>query len=178
MGVSLQGYPIEEGNKVEIRRIAVNEFDDVGDLTSLAYLSGPEGQRTSAYIPSLRDVAARAAQATVLVAADGDRIVGTVTYVPARSPYAEFVDEDAVGIRMLAVHPAAQREGVGRALVEECLRLARAEGRSRVVLHTTPWMTAAQRLYERLGFDRAPERDWRPRPEVQLIGYVLELPDA
>ena len=114
----------------------------------------------------------------MLVAADGDHIVGTVTYVPARSPYAEFDDDDAVGIRMLAVHPTAQRLGVGRALVEECLRLARAQGRARVVLHTTPWMTTAQRLYERLGFERAPERDWRPRPEVQLIGYVLELPDA
>ena len=163
---------------MKIRRIAADEFDYVGKLTSGAYLSGPEGQRTSAYAPSLRDVAARAAHATVLVAADGDHIVGTVTYVPARSPYAEFDDDDAVGIRMLAVHPTAQRLGVGRALVEECLRLARAQGRARVVLHTTPWMTTAQRLYERLGFERAPERDWRPRPEVQLIGYVLELPDA
>jgi ribosomal protein S18 acetylase RimI-like enzyme len=163
---------------MEIRRIAADEFDYVGELTSGAYLSGPEGERARAYVPSLRDVAPRAAHASVLVAVDSDRIIGTVTYVPARSPYAEFDDEDAVGIRMRAVHPTAQRLGVGRALVEECLRLARAEGRARVVLHTAPWMTAAKRLYERLGFERAPERDWRPRPEVQLIGYVLELPDA
>jgi ribosomal protein S18 acetylase RimI-like enzyme len=163
---------------LEIRKIAAHELDYVGDLTTLAYLSGPEGQRARAYVPSLQDVATRAGQATVLVAAERDRIVGTITYVPAWSPYAEFDDEDAVGIRMLAVHPAAQRVGVGRALVEECLRLARAEGRARVVLHTTPWMTAAQRLYERLGFERAPKRDWHPRPEVELIGYVLELADA
>jgi ribosomal protein S18 acetylase RimI-like enzyme len=163
---------------VEIRKIAAHEFDYVGDLTSLAYLSGPEGQRTRGYVSSLRDVASRAVDATVLVAADGDRIVGTVTYVPARSPYAQFDDDDAIGIRMLAVDPAAQRVGVGRALVEECLRLARAEGRAQVVLHTAPWMTAAQRLYERLGFERAPERDRCPRPEVELIGYVLKLVDT
>jgi hypothetical protein len=36
-------------------------------------------------------------------------------------------------------------------------------------------MTAAHRLYERLGFMRAPERDWKPVPEVRLISYELAL---
>jgi hypothetical protein len=36
-------------------------------------------------------------------------------------------------------------------------------------------MTAAHRLYERLGFARAPARDWSPVPEVQLRVYELAL---
>jgi ribosomal protein S18 acetylase RimI-like enzyme len=36
-------------------------------------------------------------------------------------------------------------------------------------------MTAAQRLYERLGFTRLPERDWSPAPGVGLIVYSREL---
>ena len=36
-------------------------------------------------------------------------------------------------------------------------------------------MTAAQRLYERLGFTRLPERDWSPVPEIDLLVYSREL---
>jgi hypothetical protein len=32
-------------------------------------------------------------------------------------------------------------------------------------------MTPAHRLYERLGFTRAPEDDWSPVPGVQLLAY-------
>jgi hypothetical protein len=33
----------------------------------------------------------------------------------------------------------------------------------------------AHRLYERLGFRRAPERDWAPRRGIDLIGFQLDL---
>ncbi len=36
-------------------------------------------------------------------------------------------------------------------------------------------MTAARRIYERIGFVRDPERDWQPVPDIQLLGYVLPL---
>jgi hypothetical protein len=36
-------------------------------------------------------------------------------------------------------------------------------------------MTAAGRLYLRLGFVRTPERDWSPEPGVELITYGREI---
>jgi hypothetical protein len=36
-------------------------------------------------------------------------------------------------------------------------------------------MTAAHRIYERLGFTRIPERDWSPVPGVDLLAYRLDL---
>jgi hypothetical protein len=36
-------------------------------------------------------------------------------------------------------------------------------------------MAAAGRLYQRFGFMRTPERDWRPEPDVALITYSLEV---
>jgi hypothetical protein len=36
-------------------------------------------------------------------------------------------------------------------------------------------MTTAHRLYERFGFTRLPERDWRPEPGVELLVYSREL---
>jgi ribosomal protein S18 acetylase RimI-like enzyme len=44
-----------------------------------------------------------------------------------------------------------------------------------MVLSTDPRMTAANRLYERLGFARLPERDWSPAPDVDLLVYALDL---
>jgi hypothetical protein len=39
-------------------------------------------------------------------------------------------------------------------------------------------MTAAHRLYEDLGFVRAPELDMRPVPHILLIGFTLDLESA
>jgi hypothetical protein len=36
-------------------------------------------------------------------------------------------------------------------------------------------MTSAHRIYERLGFRRAPERDWSPVPGVDLMAFALRL---
>lgn len=40
---------------------------------------------------------------------------------------------------------------------------------------TRPGMKAAHRIYERVGFRRAPERDWYPRPEIELWVYSLSF---
>lgn len=126
------------------------------------------------YRASLADVAGRASAADVLVAVAGGRMLGTVTYVDGSdNAYAEFDDDDAAGMRMLAVDPAAQCRGVGAALVETCIDRARAGGRRVLVLHTTAVMDAARQLYERRGFRRAPARDWSPEPHVHLQGYEL-----
>ena len=114
-------------------------------------------------------------EADVLVALDGE-LVGCVTFVPdGSSPWAELLEEGEAGIRMLAVLPAAQGRGAGRALLDACVLAAGRLGRSALLLHTTPWMSAAHRLYERAGFERFPERDWLPVPEVPLLAYRLPL---
>jgi len=48
----------------------------------------------------------------------------------------------------------------------------------RVRLDTRTSMAAAQRLYERLGFQRDPEHDWSPAPGIQLQAYVLSLDES
>ena len=69
---------------------------------------------------------------------------------------------------MLAVARAAQGQGAGKALVRACIDEAREDGKAALVLHTTPWMTTAHRLYEGSGFYRDPERDWQVMPELLL----------
>ena len=36
-------------------------------------------------------------------------------------------------------------------------------------------MHDAHRLYERMGFVRTPDKDWEPRPGIDLITYAMEL---
>jgi ribosomal protein S18 acetylase RimI-like enzyme len=60
----------------------------------------------------------------------------------------------------------------------ECVSRARQSGAAAVTLHTTDMMRAAMRLYERLGFRRAPELDIQPAPGVVIKGYRLGLEAA
>jgi ribosomal protein S18 acetylase RimI-like enzyme len=163
---------------VVVRGIRRTEIARLSTITLAAY-AGLDGIDVGPYRTSLADVADRVRHAEVLVAVDGDRVLGGVTYVPdAGSPYAEFRDRDAAGMRMLAVDPAAQGRGVGADLVAACVRRARDSHRRRLVLHTTEAMTAAQRLYQQFGFERAARRDWRPQPHIVLLGYELVLEPA
>ena len=161
---------------MEIREARSDEFETIGELTVEAYRA--IGHVDPGYEDVLSDVADRARSASVLVADDAGRVIGAVTYVGNPGPYAEFDGDGDAGIRMLAVDPTRQRAGTGQALVAHCVARARREGKTRVVLHSTPAMTAAHRIYGRLGFVRTPAIDWQPTPTIELWGFVLELAEA
>jgi ribosomal protein S18 acetylase RimI-like enzyme len=76
---------------------------------------------------------------------------------------------------MLAVTPAARGRGVGKALVELCVRRSRELGFAGVRMSSMDLMTSAHRVYERIGFVRSPEDDWSPEPGVHLLAYHLRF---
>lgn len=157
--------------RLTIREARRDEYDAVAEVTVSAFRTiAPLGD----YEPVLRDVAGRAASCIVLVAISGGAIVGTATYVPGPGLYAETDDPADACLRMLAVLPDASGRGIGTALTRRCLALARAAEKRRLVLHTRPTMAVAQHIYERLGFQRAPELD-EEYPGISLLGYVREL---
>jgi ribosomal protein S18 acetylase RimI-like enzyme len=103
-------------------------------------------------------------------------LLGGVTLAFHGSPMAQLAGPGEAEIRMLAVDPAAQGRGVGSALAAACVERARAEpGMKRVVLCSQEAMTTAHRVYARLGFERTPELDWYPLPDVRLWAFRLEL---
>jgi ribosomal protein S18 acetylase RimI-like enzyme len=163
---------------VLVREARPDEFETLGRIVVAAYrevgaLAGDEG-----YVAELSDVAGRASTAVVLAAVDAEdgRPIGCATYVPGlASPLAEELGPGEASIRMLAVDPAATGRGAGSALAAACVAMARRDGFHRIVLHSLPAMAGAQRIYERLGFRHAPERDWVPVPEIHLLCFVLDL---
>ncbi|GGZ08168.1 N-acetyltransferase [Streptomyces olivaceoviridis] len=164
-----------------IRRAAPAEYDDLGEITAEAYLD--DGllafDESDWYLGELRDVAKRAAAADVLVAVRDGVLLGGVTFVRSGGPMTDIAGPGEAEIRMLAVAPAARGQGAGEALVRACVERARAtEGCVHVVLSTQRTMRTAHRIYTRLGFVRAPERDWNPLPgrdDITLLAYELTL---
>lgn len=157
-----------------VRRAVPTDHDAVADLTASVYRG--EGFSSADYEPALRDVASRAAGATVLVAVDDrDRVVGGVTVATRGGQWAEQAAPGEAVVRMLVVSADARGSGAGEALVQACLDTARADGCALVRLSSQESMTAAHRLYQRLGFVRTPSLDWSPVPGLQLRTYALAL---
>ncbi len=161
---------------MRIRRARPEEHAEIGAITLAAYdpfLLGAE----DFYREHLLDVAARDRDAEVWVATpdDTDELLGNVTLCPKGSPWRELGKDDEGEFRMLAVAPTAQRRGVGEALATFVVERFRSEGAAGMVLSSLREMDGAHRIYERLGFRRAPDRDWSPAPGVDLIAYSLEF---
>jgi ribosomal protein S18 acetylase RimI-like enzyme len=174
--LAILSYPSDvlQPPPVAVRPAGPEDFDRIAELTVRVYIDG--GLANEGYTPELADVASRAHRSELLVVRDDDgRVVGSVALVLTGDFGEVTTSDDEAAFRMLVVDPAVQGRGLGKLLVTTCLDRARAAGKRRMVLSTGTRMTAAQRLYERLGFTRLPERDWSPVPGIDLLVYSREL---
>ena len=112
-----------------------------------------------------------------IVADDDGTLIGSVLLYPASArAYGDLASAaNDPELRLLAVAPEARGRGVGRALVDECVRRARLAGAAALGLHTSKSMATAMQLYERMGFERAPELDFQPPGAEVVWGYRLKL---
>lgn len=151
----------------QIRRITVDSYRSAG------YFDSPDHP----YLAVLADVEHRARHADVRVAERDGQIIGALAIVEPGGHYADVAVAGELEFRMLAVDPAVQRSGAGRAMVEAVISYARSRPEIDAVSLTSLMdMTAAHRLYESLGFSRVPKRDWVvPEEDIQLLVFRLPL---
>ena len=69
-------------------------------------------------------------------------------------------DESTARLRTMYVEPSARGLGLGRRLVEECIRFCRDAGYSAIVLWTLQVLTEARRLYAAYGFRMVSSEPW------------------
>ena len=165
-------------SEVVVRKARPEEHAAVGELTVAAYAADGyfEDVSMDGYAEELAAAEDRAKDSDVLVAVDDSgTLLGTVTVIRPESRGAELVREGELEIRMLAVSPNARGRGVGTALTQAVLRMAADEGCARVVLCSVADRVKVHALYERQGFRRIPERDWRPEPNLLLLGFAAEI---
>ena len=93
---------------------------------------------------------------TLLVARAEGEIVGALTLVMFPIPTGT-----RAWIEDVVVDEAARGQGVGAVLTREAVRLARAKGARTVDLTSRPSRAAANRLYERLGFELRDSKVYR-----------------
>jgi len=148
---------------IEVRRVRPDEYVDVGEVTASAW--GPTGSLEDKGWLSFRvrvaDVASRDTVATVYIATELGRILGSVTLETDK----RVVDEEnsttlapeEAHVRVLAVAPEARRRGVGRILMSHCADVARQNGKARLTLNTSLKNSSAQSFYESIGYTRLPD---------------------
>lgn len=155
-----------------VRPARPGEIEEVGRLTQRAYVTDGLVEPDGPYTAELGRAAQRARDADLLVAVDPQNtVLGTVTVCAPGSPMAEVSRPGELEFRMLAVAPVARCRGVGGALVTAVLQQAADLGARRVVLCSAEHMSAAHRLYTRMGFTRLPDRDWYPVPDLRLLAF-------
>ncbi|MEU8923829.1 N-acetyltransferase [Kitasatospora sp. NPDC048545] len=158
-----------------IRPALPEDLEDAGRITVDAFVGGGFTSPGSSYVELLRDTDRRAREAELLVAVEpaGGRVLGCVTFAVGGTEWADIATAREGEIRMLATDTASRGRGVGEALVRASLARSRDLGLAGMAFSTRPEMTAAHRVYERVGFRRTPERDWSPYPGMDLMVYTL-----
>lgn len=168
-------------NELLIRDAQPSEQAAIRELTLTAYQEYAPvlAELWEIYRQNIVDTLANFSPATQMVAMLKEQLVGSVLLYPAGSTFTRPDGTQAAltwpEIRLLAVAPNTRGLGVGGALVDECLKRARQAQATTLTLHTTDMMQVAMRMYERMGFVRAPELDVRPAPGVIVKGYRYDL---
>lgn len=161
----MQGVGIRsavQADRPAIRDVTFAAYDEYRDAL------GPHAWEL--YAANIASTLESADPGDFIVAVRDGTIIGSVLLFPASRPSSTYPE-----VRLLAVPPGERGYGIGQALMDECKRRALAAGATHLSLHTTVLMQAALRMYERMGFERTPETDFRPAPDFVVMGFRLRL---
>jgi GNAT superfamily N-acetyltransferase len=167
-----------------VRNARPGEFVELGQLMVQVYsqLEGfPKQHEQPNYYKMLANIGelTNKPETELLVAVSPDnKIAGGVVYFSDMQYYGSgglaTKEQNASGFRLLAVDPLIRGKGIGKNLVNECIKKAKARNHGQVIIHSTKAMQPAWNMYEAIGFKRSEELDFM-QGELQVFGFRLQL---
>ncbi len=124
-----------------IRKETQSDFEEISNITKLAFENHPYSRNTEHFI--IRALRAADALTVSLVAENDGRMVGHIAFSPV-----SFSDgsENWYGVGPISVVPDCQRQGIGKQLINEGINLLKGRGAKGCILVGDP------NYYQRLGF--------------------------
>ena len=86
-----------------------------------------------------------------------------------------FTAYSTAKLRLMLVEPAARGLGIGRRLVQECVRFARQVGYKKITLWTQSELHAARHLYKQAGFRLVHKQAHHSWGRDDLVSETWEL---
>ncbi|MCC3374682.1 GNAT family N-acetyltransferase [Cohnella sp. REN36] len=150
-------------SKLRIRDAEMADLEAIRQVLLSAYEQYRHdlpAERWSEYRENIAHAVDRPGATDWLVAEREGAIVGSATlFDSSLAAYGRDLGIESPIVRLLAVAPEARGQGVATALLRESARRAKLAGAETLHLHTSDMMASAVRLYERLGFERATDKD-------------------
>ena len=167
-----------------VRNAKPEEFGAIGKLMVHAY-STLEGFLKVEEHPNYYNTLANIGELTrrpdtellIAVSSSGE-IGGAVVFFRDMAQYGSggiaTKEKNSAGFRFLAVGDMARGQGLGKLLTYECISRAKQKGLNQVIIHTTMAMLKAWKMYEKIGFKRSEDLDFK-QGELQVFGFRFLL---
>ena len=167
-----------------VRDAYSSEFEQIGQLMVQTYANlegffSPEEQPD--YFEMLANIGKLTERPTtrllVAVSSDGS-IGGGVIYIGDMAFYGSggtaTQEKNAAGFRLLAVDPSTRGKGIGKLLTHACIEIAKEQQLEQLVIHTTEAMQVAWKMYEKIGFERSTDLDFKQKG-FPVFGFRMKL---
>lgn len=169
-------------NKLRLREAANDERPTIAEITRLSYLEyarESDADSWKAYESRSREAVLASEDNQSLVIELENKLIASVLLCP---PYESTLGDRVVKnpypeIRLLAVLPQHRNLGAAGLLIEECEKRIKSAGFKASTLHTTDLMKAARAMYERRGYIRYTEIDFKSPTGLAVDGYWKKFPE-
>ncbi|EZH75452.1 hypothetical protein ATO12_01345 [Aquimarina atlantica] len=147
---------------LKYREANADDFEGLRRLGKISYAEfsevlSPENWKTlSTVLESEENVLNLIEISKIFICEIDSDIIGMIYFIPKGNP-TELYQSDWCYIRFLGVDPKYRGFGIGKELVNTCLRYAKKTGEQTIALHTSEFMDPARTIYEKIGFKRIKE---------------------
>jgi putative acetyltransferase len=137
---------------IEIRPIQAQDNIEVAALIRFVLEEQNAPKTGTAYADPILDTLfehyQRQKRANYFVLLEGNEILGC-----AGIAQLEGESQDICELQKMYFHPKVRGRGLGTKMMQYCLDFAREQAYTQCYIETLPWMKAAQKLYQRTGFE-------------------------